>query len=776
MSELKQRKRTINANHERVPGSSGAQLDDPSSKSRRGFTRILTTYIEPILGPILLTALAFYLRAYHIADNPKVIWDEAHFGKFGAFYNRHEFYHDVHPPLGKMLCGLSEYISGFNSTTFMFESGKAYPNGTDIKTIRLFQATFSTLVVPVCYYTCRQLGLNLWSTYFVSLTTCLQVSFIVLGKFMLLDSFLIFFMSTTFLCLARLHRLRKEEGSTRWFRWMFLTGLSIGCVCSVKWVGLFVTALVGVYTILDLWLKFWDPDNFSWINYLKSWFYRIVNLIAVPVVVYLFCFKIHFALLYKPGTGSGSMSTLFQVNLKETDFDDQPRYIALGTTATIRSQGLSPNLLHSHSQLYPDGSNQHQVTTYGFKDSNNVWEFKKARGPFQYSRYLKNGDVVRLQHLNTKSNLHSHPIRGHVSTDFYEVSGYGNEEVGDTKDDWVFEIVSQVHSSNSTYSLLHETNSSYFEDIHPVSTTFRLRHSVLGCYLATTGKAYPAWGFKQGEVVCMPAPPLDSILGKFDKSTWWNIESIENDLLPADHEYSYPKSSFFSDFLMTQHAMMASNNGLIPDDDKYDSVSSEWWEWPILRRGLRMSSWGEYQRRYYMFESPFVMWFTTICVVVYVLIVVRLLILWQMQALVVDENSAWQLAMTGIAPFLGWVFHYLPFIIMGRVTYFHHYMPALYFAVFTTAYVIDYFTHGMGKCSKSIVYFSLYATVIFFFYLFSPTCLGMTGKSADYKYLNWEKTWALSTYEPFSVKAIWDHILGDLVFARKQLELYYKKA
>ncbi len=58
--------------------------------------------------------------------------------------------------------------------------------------------------------------------------------------------------------LTVISRFRISPFSEDWWAWLIFTGLSIGCVCSIKWVGLFVTALVGLYTVEDLWEKFGD--------------------------------------------------------------------------------------------------------------------------------------------------------------------------------------------------------------------------------------------------------------------------------------------------------------------------------------------------------------------------------------------------------------------------------------------------------------------------------------------------------------------------------------
>ena len=158
-----------------------------------------------------------------------------------------------------MLVGLSGLLAGYNGS-FEFKSGETYPPELNYTFMRLFNSAFGALCVPVAYYTSKELNFRRPAVWLVTAMVLFENSYATISRFILLDSMLLFFTFTTVLCWARFHRLRDESFEPEWWIWLGLTGLSIGCVCSVKWVGLFCTALVGLYTIEDLWNKFGDLD------------------------------------------------------------------------------------------------------------------------------------------------------------------------------------------------------------------------------------------------------------------------------------------------------------------------------------------------------------------------------------------------------------------------------------------------------------------------------------------------------------------------------------
>ena len=59
-----------------------------------------------------------------------------------------------------------------------------------------------------------------------------------------------------------------EQGPTQafsptWWFWLVSTGLALGATVSVKWVGLFTIAWVGVLTALQLWFLLGDTKNIT---------------------------------------------------------------------------------------------------------------------------------------------------------------------------------------------------------------------------------------------------------------------------------------------------------------------------------------------------------------------------------------------------------------------------------------------------------------------------------------------------------------------------------
>ncbi|KAF6750485.1 Fibrillarin-domain-containing protein [Ephemerocybe angulata] len=267
---------------------------------------------------------------------------------------------------------------------------------------------------------------------------------------------------------------------------------------------------------------------------------------------------------------------------------------------------------------------------------------------------LKDDDTIRLSHVPTGRNLAHRHRTAPLSKLNYEVSGYGNLTVGDNHDYWQVEIVD-------------DTKRGSVGQVHSLKTRMRFRGAV--CALRTLC----CQGFKQIEVSC------DKENNKEDAHTYWNMESHWNDRFPTGDMKLY-KSPFLRDFWHLNVAIMTSNNALIPDPDKEDILTSKPFDWPFFHLGLRMCGWGDNQIKYYFMGTPVVWWGSTIGLVVALLTFAVYTLRWQRKYNDMDAREWDHFLYVGKIAFFGWAFHYVPFLIMGCVTYLHHYLPTLYFA------------------------------------------------------------------------------------------------
>jgi dolichyl-phosphate-mannose--protein O-mannosyl transferase len=121
---------------------------------------------------VIYTLLSCWTRFHDIGKSKVVVWDEAHFGKFGSHYLKREFYFDVHPPLGKMIVGFVGALAGYDGN-FDFKSGAEYPANVPFVAMRVMLATFGVGMVPLGWYTAVELGMSQWACHLVALMVLL---------------------------------------------------------------------------------------------------------------------------------------------------------------------------------------------------------------------------------------------------------------------------------------------------------------------------------------------------------------------------------------------------------------------------------------------------------------------------------------------------------------------------------------------------------------------------------------------------------------------------
>ncbi|KAM9525727.1 stromal cell-derived factor 2 [Guaruba guarouba] len=112
--------------------------------------------------------------------------------------------------------------------------------------------------------------------------------------------------------------------------------------------------------------------------------------------------------------------------------------------------------LHSHDVRYGSGSGQQSVTgVSAADDGNSYWQVRASTaGVCERGTPVRCGQSIRLTHLGTGRNLHSHHFASPLSGN-QEVSAFGEDGEGDYLDDWTVMCTGTYWSRDSEVRFQH---------------------------------------------------------------------------------------------------------------------------------------------------------------------------------------------------------------------------------------------------------------------------------------------------------------------------------
>lgn len=247
--------------------------------------------------PIIILALSVATHFAFWGYPKETVFDEVHFGKFISGYFTHEYFFDIHPPLGKLIISGVGYLGGFNPGFSFAKIGEKFPDNKYLW-LRIGPVIAGTILPIVIYFFLLTLGLSRLASFSAAALIIFENSILVQSLFILLDPFLLLF-GFLALLLYFLYRYKRQTYL------LVLAGVFGALSVSVKWTGLTFLAIIYLLEFIPL------IKSFNWKGFLTS----AVYLFIIPFAIYFSIFTVHFKLLGKSGPGDAFMSPSFRKTL-----------------------------------------------------------------------------------------------------------------------------------------------------------------------------------------------------------------------------------------------------------------------------------------------------------------------------------------------------------------------------------------------------------------------------------------------------------------------------
>src|SRR3990167_755247 len=136
------------------------------------------SFLFILLGISLITHFAFF------GHPNQTVFDEVHFGKFVSGYYTHEYYFDIHPPLGKLLIAGFGRLFDFRPEFSFAEIGDEFPD-SKYMALRFLPSLAGSLLPVVIFLLALQLGFSRRSAFVAGVLIALENGLLVQTLFML---------------------------------------------------------------------------------------------------------------------------------------------------------------------------------------------------------------------------------------------------------------------------------------------------------------------------------------------------------------------------------------------------------------------------------------------------------------------------------------------------------------------------------------------------------------------------------------------------------------
>lgn len=246
-----------------------------------------------LAGVLAISALLHFAWFFYPMT---VVLDEVHYGRFAMASLRHEYFFDLHPPLGKLMYWAVGAMTGLDPA-FTFPGNQLPLPDSSYLVLRALPRLVGTAFPLVMFGVAREVGMSMRAALLVALLVVFENATQLLSQFVFIDIFLLFFGFSSVWAYLRYRR-------TQAWQMLVLASVASGCAIATKWTGLSFVALIGCMEL------------FSFMKRPRWVAVRAMMVIGVvPVLVYVGTFALLFAVITQYSDAAAPMSPGFRAAL-----------------------------------------------------------------------------------------------------------------------------------------------------------------------------------------------------------------------------------------------------------------------------------------------------------------------------------------------------------------------------------------------------------------------------------------------------------------------------